>query len=115
VDRPSRERGRQPRALEIARERFDTIVLDPPAFAQNEAGVERAAAGCREINLRAHELLAPGGYLITRRCSYNVSEAMFQAIVESAAADTGATVAVVEKRMQSRDHPELLNVPETHY
>ena len=103
------------RELEIARERFDTIVLDPPAFAKNKASVERAAAGYNEINLRAIKLLAPGGYLITCSCSYNVNEAMFQAIVESAAADARAAVALVEKRMQSRDHPVLLNVPETHY
>jgi 23S rRNA (cytosine1962-C5)-methyltransferase len=103
------------RELEIARARFDTIVLDPPAFAKNKASVDRAAAGYNEINLRAIKLLAPGGYLITCSCSYNVDEGMFQAIVESAAADARATVALVEKRMQSRDHPVLLNVPETHY
>jgi 23S rRNA (cytosine1962-C5)-methyltransferase len=103
------------RELEIARERFDTIVLDPPAFAKNKAWVERAAAGYNEINLRALKLLAPGGYLITCSCSYNVNEAMFQSILESAAADARATVVLVEKRMQSRDHPVLLNVPETHY
>ena len=103
------------RELEIARERFDTIVLDPPAFAKNKASVERAAAGYNEINLRAVKLLAPGGYLITCSCSYNVNEGLFQTIVASAAADARATVALVEKRMQSRDHPVLLNVPETHY
>lgn len=103
------------RELEIARERFDTIVLDPPAFAKSKSAVERAAAGYKEINLRALKLLSPGGYLITCSCSYNVSEAMFLAIVGSAAADARATVVLVEKRMQARDHPVLVNVPETHY
>jgi 23S rRNA (cytosine1962-C5)-methyltransferase len=103
------------RELEIARERFDTIVLDPPAFAKNKASIDRAAAGYKEINLRALKLLAPGGYLITCSCSYNVSEDMFSTIIDAAAADARATVALVEKRMQSRDHPVLVNVPETYY
>jgi 23S rRNA (cytosine1962-C5)-methyltransferase len=103
------------RELEIAGERFETVVLDPPAFAKNKASIERAAAGYKEINLRALKLLVPGGYLITCSCSYNVSEEMFLAIVDAAAADARATVSLVEKRMQARDHPVLLNVPETHY
>ncbi|HUL71959.1 MAG TPA: class I SAM-dependent rRNA methyltransferase [Vicinamibacterales bacterium] len=103
------------RELETSGERFDTIVLDPPAFAKNRAAVERAAAGYKEINLRALRLLSPGGHLITCSCSYNVNEALFQAIVEDAAIDAHATVALVEKRMQARDHPVLLGVPETHY
>jgi 23S rRNA (cytosine1962-C5)-methyltransferase len=103
------------RELETSGETFDTIVLDPPAFAKNRAAVERAAAGYKEINLRALRLLAPGGHLITCSCSYNVDEAFFQAIVEDAAVDARATVALVEKRMQARDHPVLLGVAETHY
>jgi 23S rRNA (cytosine1962-C5)-methyltransferase len=103
------------RELEIARERFDTIVLDPPAFARNKAAVPRAAAGYKEINLRALKLLAPGGCLITCSCSYNIDEAMFHVILEQAAADARAAVSLVEKRTQSRDHPILLAVPETHY
>ena len=103
------------RELEIARERFDTIVLDPPAFAKNKASVPRAAAGYKEINLRALKLLTPGGHLITCSCSYNVDEALFHEILEQAAADARATVSLVEKRAQARDHPVLLNVPETHY
>ena len=103
------------RELEIAGERFDTIVLDPPAFAKNKAAVPRAAAGYKEINLRALKLLNAGGTLITCSCSFNVSEALFVEIVEQAAADARATVALVEKRQQARDHPVLLNVPETHY
>ena len=103
------------RELERRGERFDTIVLDPPAFAKNKAAVRKAMSGYKEINLRALKLLAPGGYLVTCSCSYNVSESMFVEIVSDAAADAGATVTLVEKRAQSRDHPVLLNVPETHY
>ncbi len=103
------------RELEIARERFDTIVLDPPAFAKNKASLERAVAGYKEINLRALKLLTVGGHLVTCSCSYHVDEALLLRIIESAAADARATVALVEKRMQGRDHPVLVGVPETHY
>jgi 23S rRNA (cytosine1962-C5)-methyltransferase len=103
------------RALERRRERFDTIVLDPPAFAKTRAAVPKAGAGYKEINLRALKLLAPGGILVTCSCSYNVSEAAFAEIVYEAAVDAGAHVTVVEKRMQGRDHPVLLGVPETYY
>jgi 23S rRNA (cytosine1962-C5)-methyltransferase len=103
------------RELEIARERFDTIVLDPPAFAKNKASVERALAGYKEINLRALKLLSPGGCLITCSCSYNVEEALFLEVLADAAADARATVVLVETRMQARDHPVLIGVPETHY
>jgi 23S rRNA (cytosine1962-C5)-methyltransferase len=103
------------RELEVSGERFDTIVLDPPAFAKNRASVERAAAGYKEINLRALKLLAVGGHLITCSCSYNISEPLFLEIVGEAAADAHATVSLVEKRLQARDHPVLLNVPETYY
>ncbi len=103
------------RELEIARERFDTIVLDPPAFAKNKAALERAAAGYKEINLRALKILAPGGCLMTCTCSYHMDEALFHQVLEEAAADAHATVTIVEKRSQARDHPILLNVPETHY
>ena len=98
-----------------ARDRFDTIVLDPPAFAKNKAAVPSALAGYKEINLRALGLLSPGGTLVTCSCSYNVSEAMFEAMLHSAAADAGVSVSIVEKRMQGRDHPVLLGVPETYY
>jgi 23S rRNA (cytosine1962-C5)-methyltransferase len=103
------------RGLERTRERFDTIVLDPPAFAKSKAAVEKATAGYKEINLRALKLLNPGGCLVTCSCSYNVSEAAFAEIVYSAAVDAQAHVTVVEKRMQGRDHPVLLGVPETYY
>jgi len=103
------------RELGIAGARFDTVVLDPPAFAKNRASVERALAGYKEINLRALKLLEPGGHLITCSCSYNVGEALFERVIESAAADAGSTVALVEKRTQARDHPMLIGVPETYY
>ncbi len=95
--------------------RFDTIVLDPPAFAKNKAAVAKAMSGYKEINLRALKLLRPGGFLVTCSCSYNVSEAMFLEVVASAAIDAGAEVTLVEKRAQGRDHPILITVPETYY
>lgn len=103
------------RHLEREGARYDTVVLDPPAFAKNKASVQNAMAGYKEINLRALRLLAPGGYLITCSCSYNVDEGMFGQAVFEAAADAHVPVSVVEKRMQGRDHPILLGVPETYY
>ena len=103
------------RELERTGERYDTVVLDPPAFAKNRASVAKALAGYKEINLRALRLLTAGGYLVTCSCSYNVSEAMFAEMLQMAAADAHTQVTVVEKRMQSRDHPVLLAAPETYY
>ncbi len=103
------------RHLERDGTRYDTIVLDPPAFAKNKASVPKALAGYKEINLRALRLLAPGGYLVTCSCSYNVDEAMFAQVVYDASVDSHVPVTVVEKRMQGRDHPVLLGVPETYY
>ena len=103
------------RGMERLRERFDTIVLDPPAFAKNKAAVAKARAGYKEINLRALKLLNPGGILVTCSCSYNVGEGAFAEIVYEAAVDAHVQVTVVEKRMQGRDHPVLLGVPETYY
>ena len=103
------------RELERGDERFDTIVLDPPAFAKNKAAVPKALSGYKEINLRALKLLEPGGFLITCTCSYNVREADFADLLASAAVDAHADVTVVEKRTQSRDHPILMTVPETYY
>jgi 23S rRNA (cytosine1962-C5)-methyltransferase len=103
------------RRLEREGERFDTIVLDPPAFAKNRASVDRALAGYKEINLRALKLLSAGGYLVTCSCSYHVDEAMLGQLVYEAAQDARVAVTVVEKRMQGRDHPVLLGVPETYY
>lgn len=103
------------RQLDEAGERFDTVILDPPAFAKSRDAVEKAERGYKEINLRALRLLRPGGCLLTCSCSYHVHEDHFEAILADAAADAGATVTLVEKRRQARDHPVLLGVPETHY
>jgi len=103
------------RHLERDGARYDTIVLDPPAFAKNKASVPKAMAGYKEINLRALRLLTPGGILVTCSCSYNVDEAMFAAAIHEASVDAHTPVTVVEKRMQGRDHPVLLGVPETYY
>lgn len=103
------------RELERRGDQFDTIVLDPPAFAKNKASVTRALSGYKEINLRALKLLRPGGFLVTCSCSYNVSEGEFANVLADAAVDAHADVAVVEKRMQGRDHPVLITVPETYY
>jgi 23S rRNA (cytosine1962-C5)-methyltransferase len=103
------------RELERRAERFDTIVLDPPAFAKNKASVEKALSGYKEINLRALKILKPGGFLVTCSCSYNVSEGAFAEVIADAAIDARADVAVVEKRLQGRDHPVLMTVPETYY
>jgi 23S rRNA (cytosine1962-C5)-methyltransferase len=103
------------RYFERDHERFDTIVLDPPAFAKNKASVEKALAGYKDINLRALRLLAPGGVLVTCSCSYNVDEPLFLQVLAEAAADARAHVTILEKRMQGRDHPVLLTVPETFY
>jgi len=103
------------RHFERSGERFDTIVLDPPAFAKNKASVPKAVAGYKDINLRALRILQPGGTLVTCSCSYNVDEALFESILEDAAADARVAVSLVEKRMQARDHPVLVGVPETYY
>jgi len=103
------------RRLERAGARYDMVVLDPPAFAKNKASVPNALAGYKEINLRAMRLLGPGGYLVTCSCSYNVSEAMFEEVLHQASVDSHTPVAIVEKRMQGRDHPVLVGVPETYY
>jgi 23S rRNA (cytosine1962-C5)-methyltransferase len=103
------------RRLERTGVRYDTIVLDPPAFAKNKASIPNALAGYKEINLRALHLLAPGGYLVTCSCSYNVSEDMFAAVLHEASVDSHVPVTIVEKRMQGRDHPVLVGVPETYY
>ena len=103
------------RGMDRTKERFDTIVLDPPAFAKSKSAIDKAVTGYKEINLRALKLLNPGGILVTCSCSYNVSEGMFAQIVYEAALDAETHVSLVEKRMQGRDHPVLLGVPETYY
>ena len=103
------------REMEAAGERFDTIVLDPPAFAKNRASVRAAARGYKEINLRALKLLNTNGVLVTCSCSYHMSEQMFLEMIADAAKDAHRRVQLVEKRMQSSDHPILFGVPETYY
>jgi 23S rRNA (cytosine1962-C5)-methyltransferase len=103
------------REMESAGERFDTIILDPPAFAKNRATVKSAARGYKEINLRALKLLRPGGVLVTCSCSYHMSEGLFLEIISDAALDAHRRVQIIERRGQSTDHPVLLGVPETHY
>jgi 23S rRNA (cytosine1962-C5)-methyltransferase len=94
---------------------YDTIVLDPPAFARSKRNLETALAGYKEINLRALRMLRPEGTLITCSCSYHVSEADFISMLASAAADAHRTLRIIEKRGQSKDHPSLLSVPESSY
>ena len=101
--------------MEAGGERFDTVVLDPPAFAKNRASVPAAARGYKEINLRALKMLAAGGHLVTCTCSYHMTEPLFLEVLAEAARDARRRVQVVERRTQGRDHPVLLGVPETLY
>lgn len=103
------------REMEAARERFDTVVLDPPAFTKNRASIRAAARGYKEINLRALKLLNTGGVLVTCTCSYHMPETMFLDIIAEAGRDARRRVQLVEKRTQARDHPVLFNMPETYY
>lgn len=103
------------RELEANGEKFDTIILDPPAFAKNRPSVKAAARGYKEINLRALKLLSSRGVLVTCTCSYHISEPMFLEIVTEAAKDAKRKIQLVEKRTQAGDHPILLSVPETYY
>jgi len=95
--------------------KFDTIVLDPPAFAKSRAHLEAALRGYKEINLRAMRLLNPGGLLITCSCSQHVNENALLNILTEAASDAKRSVQVIEKRTQGKDHPFLLSMPETYY
>jgi 23S rRNA (cytosine1962-C5)-methyltransferase len=98
-----------------ARRKFDTVVLDPPAFTKSRQQLEGAARGYKEINQRALRLLDSGGVLITCSCSHHFSEAMLLEVLAEASLDTGKTLRVLERRAQAKDHPILLTVPETHY
>jgi 23S rRNA (cytosine1962-C5)-methyltransferase len=95
--------------------RFDTIVLDPPSFAKNKDAIAAATRGYKEINLRAMQLLRPGGTLVTASCTHHVSEEAFEAMLDSAAADSKRRVQIIEKRGAGRDHPVLLGLRETRY
>jgi 23S rRNA (cytosine1962-C5)-methyltransferase len=103
------------RELERTGERFDTIVIDPPAFAKSKDSVPRALAGYKELNLRAMRILAPGGTLFTCSCSYHVSRTLFAAMLADAAADAERRLQVVAWTGAAADHPELITVPETGY
>jgi 23S rRNA (cytosine1962-C5)-methyltransferase len=98
-----------------AREQFDTIVLDPPAFAKSQRAVEGALRGYKELNLRALRMLRPGGLLITCSCSHHVSWTNLEGAVASAAADAHRRVRLLERRGAAPDHPVVLNLPETEY
>ncbi|HYO70477.1 MAG TPA: class I SAM-dependent rRNA methyltransferase [Archangium sp.] len=94
---------------------FDTIVLDPPSFAKNKDAIEGALRGYKEINLRAMQLLRPGGYLISASCTYHIDEQGFEDMLASAAADAKRRVQIIEKRGAGKDHPVLLSLRETRY
>jgi 23S rRNA (cytosine1962-C5)-methyltransferase len=103
------------RSLERARERFDAVVLDPPAFAKTRESVPRARAGYKEINLRAMRLLAPDGVLLTCSCSYHLHRADFMDMLTDAARDSGRRLELVRLTGAASDHPEVLTIPETAY
>jgi len=103
------------REFERQDERFDAIVLDPPAFAKTKENLARALAGYKEINLRAMRLLAPGGVLFTCSCSYHVNRAAFADMLAGAARDSGRRLQLIRWTGAAQDHPEILNVPETGY
>ncbi|HVO21071.1 MAG TPA: class I SAM-dependent rRNA methyltransferase [Anaeromyxobacter sp.] len=94
---------------------YDLVVLDPPAFAKNKESVPAARRGYKEVNLRAMQVLRPGGLLVTASCSYHLSEVMLEELVLDAANDAGRRLQVLERRGAGRDHPVLLGVPETRY
>jgi len=98
-----------------ASRRYDTIVLDPPAFAKSKSNLETALRGYKELNLRALKMLRPGGILVTCCCSYHVSSAQYVDVVRVSARDVHKNLRIVENRGQAKDHPILLNVPETEY
>jgi 23S rRNA (cytosine1962-C5)-methyltransferase len=95
--------------------KYNTIILDPPAFAKSRKQIDDAARGYKDINVRALRMLEPGGVLVTCSCSHHISEAMLLEIVAEAALDAGRTLRVLERRAQAFDHPILLTVPETLY
>jgi 23S rRNA (cytosine1962-C5)-methyltransferase len=96
-------------------EKFNAIVLDPPAFAKTKRAVEGALRGYKELNLRALKMLRPGGLLVTCSCSHHVGWTELEAAVASAAADAPRRVRLLERRGAAPDHPVVLNLPETEY
>jgi 23S rRNA (cytosine1962-C5)-methyltransferase len=103
------------REYEAASERYDTIVLDPPAFAKSKRAAEGAMRGYKELNLRALKMLQPGGTLVTCSCSHHVPLEEFTEVVTAAASDAGRRVQVLEIRGAAPDHPAVLTLPETSY
>jgi 23S rRNA (cytosine1962-C5)-methyltransferase len=103
------------RDFEHRRRRFDTIVLDPPAFAKSKAAIPEALRGYKEINLRALRLLKPGGHLLTASCSFHIRRPDFMKMLGEAAADSGRTARLVRLIGQGSDHPEIVTIPETGY
>jgi 23S rRNA (cytosine1962-C5)-methyltransferase len=98
-----------------AGKQYDTIVLDPPAFAKSKKHLESAIRGYKELNLRALKMLRPGGVLVTCSCSFAVSEQDFLDVLNQSAQDAHRSVRMLEKRTQAKDHPIMLGVPETYY
>lgn len=98
-----------------AGECFDTIILDPPAFAKSRGSVENAIRGYKEINLRAMKILNSGGFLVTCSCSHHIDPEMFEDILYNAGIDSRRKVRLIEYRSQAKDHPVLLAAPETEY
>jgi 23S rRNA (cytosine1962-C5)-methyltransferase len=96
-------------------EQYDTIVLDPPAFAKSKRAAEGAVRGYKELNLRALKMLTSGGTLVTCSCSHHVAMEDFLEVVRSAAADAGRRVQLLETRGAAPDHPAILTLPETSY
>jgi len=96
-------------------ERFDTVVLDPPAFARDRHSLRRALAGYKEVNLRAMRLLAPGGLLFTASCSHHVHRGDFFGMLADAATDSGRRLQLLDIRGAAADHPEIVTIPETGY
>ena len=103
------------RAWSDAGTQYDTIVLDPPAFAKSKRAVEGALRGYKELNLRALKMLRPGGVLVTCSCSHHISGADFTATVAAAAGDAGRRVRLLERRGAAPDHPVVMTIPETEY
>jgi 23S rRNA (cytosine1962-C5)-methyltransferase len=103
------------RELERSGDRFDAIVLDPPAFAKSKASVPSALRGYREINLRAMRILAPGGVLLTASCSFHLRLPQFLGMLAEAAGDSGRRIVMDRILGQGEDHPEVLTIPETGY
>src|SRR5229473_3517246 len=103
------------REYAAANRRYDTIVLDPPAFAKTKRDLEKALGGYKELNLRAMKMLRPGGILVTCSCSFHVGAADFFEVVADAARDAHKSLRVIENRGAAKDHPMLLDVPETGY